>query len=352
MFDRCIFCHAALAHNQSLQHFRHGRRIAFDPVRGRLWAVCQACGRWNLAPIEERWEALEELDRLSTDRARLLSQTDNIALMRVDDLQLVRVGRAERAEEAWWRYGRDLLQRRRRSHIIQGLEVAAMIAAAAATGGAAVGMVGSSVFLPVTRWWRFGRVAWRGQAACERCGTPLRQLRFRDAGALVLRPGDDGGMEVWSGCERCGTAHGGVGHRLTGMEAEHVVRRSLAWMHHVGASEQRVRSAASAIEAAGSAERLVRAVAERRVTLDRLETVDRAHAVALEIAVNEERERQLLELELAQLERRWKEEEEIAAIADRELVFLPFLPGRRVGPPSGTSIETSIDTSIETSIEE
>ncbi len=45
----------------------------------------------------------------------------------------------------------------------------------------------------------------------------------------------------------------------------------------------------------------------------------RTEAIALEIAVNEDTERRLLELELEELERRWREEEEIAAIVDREL---------------------------------
>ena len=42
-------------------------------------------------------------------------------------------------------------------------------------------------------------------------------------------------------------------------------------------------------------------------------------ALALEIAFNEETERRLLEMELVEIEARWKVEEEIAAIADGEL---------------------------------
>ena len=32
-----------------------GRRLAFDPAKGRLWVVCRSCERWNLTPLEERW---------------------------------------------------------------------------------------------------------------------------------------------------------------------------------------------------------------------------------------------------------------------------------------------------------
>lgn len=47
--------------------------------------------------------------------------------------------------------------------------------------------------------------------------------------------------------------------------------------------------------------------------------------LALEIAVNETNERELLALELRELERRWRGEEEIAAIVDRELTEAPSL---------------------------
>jgi hypothetical protein len=49
---------------------------------------------------------------VTRDRARLLSQTDNIALLRAGPLEIVRVGRANLSEEAWWRYGRELTTRR------------------------------------------------------------------------------------------------------------------------------------------------------------------------------------------------------------------------------------------------
>ena len=48
-----------------------GRRIAYDPVLGRLWAVCEACHRWNLCPIEERDAALYALERMARDKGRL-----------------------------------------------------------------------------------------------------------------------------------------------------------------------------------------------------------------------------------------------------------------------------------------
>lgn len=59
MYSTCIFCHASLGANESLEHFPVGRRIAFDAAKGRLWVVCAVCRQWNLSPLDERWEAIE-----------------------------------------------------------------------------------------------------------------------------------------------------------------------------------------------------------------------------------------------------------------------------------------------------
>ena len=64
MYSTCIFCHSSLGANEAIEHFPVGRRLAFDAARGRLWVVCRSCERWNLTPLEERWEAIEECERL------------------------------------------------------------------------------------------------------------------------------------------------------------------------------------------------------------------------------------------------------------------------------------------------
>ena len=112
MYTSCLVCATPFEANEQLEHLPHGQRLAFDPARGRLWAVCRTCRRWSLTPIEDRWEALEELEKLVKDKARLLSKTDNIALLRSGPLEIVRVGKAELTEEAWWRYGRELTSRK------------------------------------------------------------------------------------------------------------------------------------------------------------------------------------------------------------------------------------------------
>ena len=63
MYSTCLFCRHPLGANGVLEHFPVGRRIAFDAAKGRLWVVCRHCTRWNLTPLEERWEAIEEAER-------------------------------------------------------------------------------------------------------------------------------------------------------------------------------------------------------------------------------------------------------------------------------------------------
>ena len=88
MYSTCIFCHAALEANDTIEHFPIGRRLAFDSERGRLWVVCRRCRQWNLTPTEERWEAIEECERQYRD-TRLRVSTDHIGLARLasGDLQ-------------------------------------------------------------------------------------------------------------------------------------------------------------------------------------------------------------------------------------------------------------------------
>ena len=113
-----------------------------------------------------------------------------------------------------------------------------------------------------------------------------------------------------------GSADAPSGYRITGVEAQHLLRRVLAFQNFAGAREADVRRATTLIQQAGSATSLTQQLARTGRPLSDMFPTE---AIALEIAVNEDHERRLLELELAALEQRWQEEEEIAAIVDREL---------------------------------
>src|SRR5919197_2778529 len=128
MYSTCLFCHETLGTNEVIEAFPIGRRLAFDASKGRLWVVCRKCERWNLTPLDERWEAIEECERLFSE-TRLRASTDNIGLAKLrEGLELVRIGNALRPEMAAWRYG-DQFGRRRRKHIL------ITSAAVAAVGG-------------------------------------------------------------------------------------------------------------------------------------------------------------------------------------------------------------------------
>lgn len=332
MLARCTFCHSDLPANQTLEHFPVGRRIAFDPGRGRLWAICPGCRRWNLAPIEERWEALEELERMTRDRGRLLSQTEHIALLRAEDLDVVRVGRARLVEEAWWRYGLELQRRKTRSHVIGALEVAAYLGVVAASGGSLLFFGGGRPIQDLVRWRKFGNKVWRGTEQCERCASPITALSFKRAQHLTLVPGELDAPVLRLRCKRCGFGNAAGGVSFDGARAQRMLRRVLAYQNFSGANEARVKHAVGTIDAAGSPEALIQKLAQRQFKLKPDKKRPEA-LIALEIAVNDEAERELLELELAELEARWREEEELAAIVDGELTEVPLLDRLRLRLP-------------------
>lgn len=140
MFSTCLFCHGALGTNEVLEHFPVGRRLAFDADQGRLWVVCPSCERWNLTPLEERWEAIEEAERQHRRTTRRVA-TDNIALARLPEgLELVRIGRPLRPEFAAWRYGDQFGRRRRRAWAYGAGTVAVSVASWLSPLGVTIGL--------------------------------------------------------------------------------------------------------------------------------------------------------------------------------------------------------------------
>src|SRR3954470_13695872 len=142
MYATCLFCNGDLGRNEAIEAFPVGRRLAFDAAKGRLWVVCRRCERWNLTPLEERWEAIEECER-QFRATRLRVSTDEIGLARLSDgLELVRIGSPQRPEMAAWRYG-DQFGRRRRKHLVwTGAGIAA--AAGLVVLGPATGIIAGS----------------------------------------------------------------------------------------------------------------------------------------------------------------------------------------------------------------
>jgi hypothetical protein len=326
----CLFCRARLPGNDVVEHFPVGRRIAFDPGRGRLWAVCPSCRRWNLAPLETRWEALEELERARVDRGRVMASTENIALIDVHGVQLVRVGETRLAEEAWWRYGTRMQHRRTRYRATKLVETGALVAAWAAVGGFFYAFGAGDPLSNLIRLRRFGLYAWQGFESCVTCGTELTDLTWRQARRLHITHDKQGDPALHLQCSRCRRG-GRVGEfQLEGVVAEHVLRRFMTYSHFNGASEGQVRSATDFIDRLGSPAAVTAELSRSGLRLDALVDGDRrTRAMALEIALNEESERRLLDMEMAELEARWRAEEEIAGIVDGVLTPSPSLDGLR-----------------------
>src|SRR5207237_7457257 len=129
VFASCLFCNGPLGANDSIESFPIGNRLAFDSKKGRLWVVCPRCARWNLSPLDERWNAIDQCERAYRSTTLRVS-TDNVGLARLaEGLELVRIGAPLRPEFAAWRYGTRFNRRRRRVQVAAGSGV---IAAAAA----------------------------------------------------------------------------------------------------------------------------------------------------------------------------------------------------------------------------
>lgn len=338
MYSTCLFCHEHLGYNELIAGLHVGRRIAFDAKKGRLWVVCTECGRWNLTPFEERWEAIEDCERIFRS-TRLRVATDNVGLAQPHwGFELVRIGDALRPEIAAWRYGTRLLTR---STSIAGY-------------AKNLGVNQRTVMKLRTVPRRFDVLA---RVPIGNSRATVRYAHLPDA--EILRPNAD---QIW----RLRVRHDVGVTTLEGPEAIKAARVLLTALNDGSAPESMVRLACVKLEEAGhadnyfsrigalalstswgrlpvkrigkfmepdakprsAAERLIVRLttrsfwsrggtgSEERSLLYRLPDIDR---LSLEMAANEDAERKALMGELNALRDAWREAEEVAAIADHLL---------------------------------
>jgi len=313
MFATCIFCNQSLGTNSVLEEFPVGRRLAFDAAKGRLWVVCRKCERWNLSPLEERWEAIEAAERIYRDR-RMRVTTENIGLARHPaGLELVRIGSPLRPEFAAWRYGDQFGRRRRRAILIGAGGVAVIGAIAAAglvTGVITAGALGQSGnFINI---WVNGRVILK--LPTEK---GVIKLKRQDVLNSSLELGHSGEWSLTLGKNRRKRAH-----VFQGEEAERVAGLVLPKVNSGGARSVNVQRAVGEIERAGGpeaflADTIAHPPASRRAgRTGRLGYLPTPTKLAMEMALHEEQERRALQGELKALELAWQAAEEVAAIAD------------------------------------
>ncbi|HTL04759.1 MAG TPA: hypothetical protein VL241_03370 [Gemmatimonadales bacterium] len=358
MYSTCLFCSEDLGRNEVLPTFPIGSRLAFDAAQGRLWVICPSCHRWNLSPLDERWEAVEQCERLFRT-SRLRYSTDNIGLAYLrEGLALVRIGPALKPEIAAWRYGRLLY---RWLPAIRRDPLLVLARRWRQLGEQAADFTFRRVFgikfgYDLGTWLRVHGRADRVLAVTQAAdgGTAVIRSRHLDHSALV-RPDP---QEPW----QIVVHHDGGLATLNGQEGLQVAGKLLSVLNGPGSDEAEVRYAIGKLEDASNpdgyfarvaaiamrswwgrrpdepagtavseapglseAERLALSITKRsfwgrggigsepRTPLPRLPLVDR---LALEMAANEDTERRALEGELAVLRAAWRQAEEIAAISD------------------------------------
>lgn len=359
MFTTCLFCHAPLGANEVIEHFPVGARLAFDGERGRLWAVCPHCARWNLAPIEERWEALEECEKAYRTATKRVS-TDNIALARLKDgTDLVRIGRPLLPEFAAWRYSREFLRRfhlaaLKRSMPFATINGAGLFAAGRLLGpeSGAFGIAMPSIGI-LSMFAAGGFLVWRQRQPTalvfEQQGA-LYGVSHANIGATRITHDAVHGLTLRVTAQAVRPTHRlsrALGVRVVPHAGETPGERSVH-ADDAYAVLPRILAATNALEATG---RLVQEAVERiernpvaprgtpraiavlapriagyRDSLfgngEAIGQLSPVHRLAAEMALHEDDERRALAGELGALYARWEEAERSARIADGELARL------------------------------
>jgi len=335
MLADCFFCNAPLDRNTDIECCPIGRRLAFDSRQGRLWVVCGACGRWNLAPAGERWEAIEHCERrFRSSRVRLC--TDQIGLARLPSgLDLVRIGRPVLPEFAAWRYGDQLLRRRAWSGprkavgalaLPGALAAGTVIAASFGTGGALAWACTAALLMHRHR--RRPAVS----IPLEQGGT-LTLAREQVHAAELIRAEDESEQwAMWVGCEPDQappdarvefTAAGEPRALLIGGDGRTAAALILPSLNPLGGDARMVQAAVGWLQAVGGPYQALRTFARSRLVRAPLDNTGRTLAslhpearLALEMALHEDEEQRALRGELTILRWAWRQEEMVAAIAD------------------------------------
>jgi hypothetical protein len=347
MFTTCIHCNSDLGRNEAFETFPVGTRLAFDAAHGRLWVVCRACARWNLSPLDERWETIEAAERRFRD-SRLRVSTDNVGLARLrEGVDLIRIGEPQRPEMAAWRYGDQFGTRRKRQMLITG----AVVGSATVIAGGMIwigisfascaGIYANNTFLDSLIHGRPGTIV--GRIALP--DGSIVDVRRKHARMSTLERSPDGERLALRLESASGT------HLLLGDDAQRAAARLMPVVNRFGGSKAQVQEAVTVLEEIGDPRRVLQTLQLRHgasETSERwkrvatgfyrnTEQVKHVHGalhtlrpherLALEMALHEESERRAMDGELAQLEAAWREAEEIAKVADTMLV-LPSVDAR------------------------
>ncbi len=334
MYSTCLFCHGELGSNEVVEKFPVGRRLAFDSEKGRLWVVCRKCERWNLTPIEERWEAIEACQRFF-ETARLRVATDNIGLARLSEgLELVRVGTALPPEFAAWRYGDQFGKRRTRSVIYTAAGI--VVVGGVVIGGMTSGLIAGGSW----GMWQGAKGLYdliddrrtRLRLTLPETGELVSLRKRHIAHSELMRTETDWRLRLsYLPPDGSLVKYSYKMIDVTGPDALRVAGQLLPKINSSGGSRKEVQDAVQLVGQYPDTERLFKSQAKsapRRYPTEGKNPSNASIArlplyvrLALEMSSHEEQERRALEGELALLQAAWRQAEEVAKIADD--MFLP-----------------------------
>jgi len=323
MWSHCIVCSSDLGANQDLEEFQIGRRLAFDGRKGRLWVVCPRCERWNLVPLEQRWEAVEALER-SYRATPARYSTPEIGLARLGGgLEIVRIGDPVPGEFAAWRWGSRFGRRKRalKSSVSGGKPFGLESHTAWAAG---IALAPLAPFLaPLALVGGIGYLLSRVAPAW-----PVEARGPRRIGRSQLRAGGITPSDVYPGwsihIQRWGeppVIAGGDEHvlrwtEISGEEAVSLARRALPLLNRRTPKFGVISDAVGEIAATGGVEHYLAHAAGLKPKWVPFRHYPKPILVAMEMALFEVEERRAMEGELDRLVEAWREAEELAAISD------------------------------------
>lgn len=310
--DNCAFCDSRMAPGPPWAP-GVGHRLAYDPSKGRLWTVCPSCGRWNITPLEDRWETLEACEEAVGKAGREVLRTRHLSLVRVEEGELIRVVDPPRPEFVDWRYGPALPGTRKVGGFLS--RILSRLPPPPPEGYDPYRRIFThfretpwvaSPFLemasPLT--YLFSQLPLTPE--CPSCHGPLvlRPWEFQDL-RVVAQQGSEGIMA------RCGLCREQVVVPLRGARA--TLRLALGMVTPTERLETEAARAAQVLEESGNLHRFLGQLATGGVSLGHMSPPVRAGFL---IALDEDAEGEALEAE-------WRKAEEVAAIYDGELSEVP-----------------------------
>lgn len=286
--------------------------------------ICESCRRWNLSPMVERWEAVEECEILFRTLPTRVHSEEIGAAVHPEGLRLVRIGEPLPVEFAVCRYGETMGRRYRRNAYYAAAGVGA--GAGLVVAGALVGFASVGILYQAPQLVNAARI-WASRPSIRFPDGSVRKVSPGQVDFLNPGEGSDLGLRVRLRKKQYVTFHGG--------DAKRVASKVFPMLNRQGARMQAVQDAVSMLSEVGGPESFLQETwgqARPRpgssirwvMSLDRkggqILHLPPLSRIAIEMALHEEQERRAMEGELDELRAAWKAAEELAQISDNLLV--------------------------------